>query len=152
MRQIQRAGSIKTQFMTENMEYFDLWVTDQFLARVWQHEIDHSNGIHLVSDMHNERIYTELLDVKGQDIKFSEEFEKQFYIIAGKQKQLEAASKVNRISENQLGVEMEKLKEESIDLFKKEKKRLEEAGEIEKFRKNQLNDVNFVSSLSLIME
>lgn len=65
---------------------------------------------------------------------------------------MEAASKVNRISENQLGVEMEKLKEESIDLFKKEKKRLEEAGEIEKFRKNQLNDVNFVSSLSLIME
>ena len=48
-RQIARAKSVKTQFMTENMEFFDLWVTDEFLSRVWQHEIDHMNGIHLLS-------------------------------------------------------------------------------------------------------
>ena len=62
--------------MTENMEYFDLWITDSFLSRVWQHEVDHLNGIHLASDQNYGEINTSMEQVHGSDIELSEMFQK----------------------------------------------------------------------------
>lgn len=75
---ISRSRAVKTQFMTENMEYFDLWVTDTFLSRVWQHENDHLDGIHFIKHQqyHQESVGSTIETFSGEDIELSKEFQK----------------------------------------------------------------------------
>ena len=72
---ILRSKAVETQFMTENMEYFDLWITDVFLARIWQHEFDHLNGIHMASDVHHQNPDNGMFqEFEGEEFQFDETF------------------------------------------------------------------------------